>query len=166
MHITLNKFLQELESLSPSAFSQIENLYPLEFNVEISSLAKFSISLNHEKQTFNLFENLNPSFSLQLDIFTVLNALNKKQVPTKSISGDAESALILLGAIANIDIDLELLVYKYFGDIPALILRKIVLTQSPGKDSMAQEDGSNKILESFRDISIRLDRLEHVLINQ
>ena len=59
MHITLNKFLQELESLSPSAFSQIENLYPLEFNVEISSLAKFSISLNHEKQTFNLFENLN-----------------------------------------------------------------------------------------------------------
>ena len=166
MHITLNKFLQELESLSPSAFSQIENLYPLEFNVEISSLAKFSISLNHEKQTFNLFENLNPSFSLQLDIFTVLNALNKKQVPTKSISGDAESALILLGAIANIDIDLELLVYKYFGDIPALILRKIILTQSSRKDSVAQEDEANKILESFRGISIRLDRLEHVLINQ
>ena len=166
MRLTLNKFLQELESLSPSAFSQIENLYPLEFNVEISSLAKFSISLNHEKQTFNLFENLNPSFSLQLDIFTVLNALNKKQVPTKSISGDAESALILLGAIANIDIDLELLVYKYFGDIPALILRKIILTQSSGKDSVAQEDEANKILESFRGISIRLDRLEHVLINQ
>ena len=165
MHITLNKFLQELESLSPSAFSQIENLYPLEFNVEISSLAKFSISLNHEKQTFNLFENLNPSFSLQLDIFTVLNALNKKQVPTKSISGDAESALILLGAIANIDIDLELLVYKYFGDIPAIILRKVILTQSADKDSLRQENEANKILESFRDLSIRLDRLEHALIN-
>ena len=166
MHITLNKFLQELESLSPSAFSQIENLYPLEFNVEISSLAKFSISLNHEKQTFNFFENLNPSFSLQLDIFTVLNALNKKQVPTKSISGDAESALILLGAIANIDIDLELLVYKYFGDIPALILRKVIATHSQSKESSVQENEAYKILESFRDISIRLDRLEHVLINQ
>lgn len=166
MHINLNKFLQELESLSPSAFSQIENLYPLEFNVEISSLAKFSISLNHEKQTFNLFENLNPSFSLQLDIFTVLNALNKKQVPTKSISGDAESALILLGAIANIDIDLELLVYKYFGDIPALILRKVIATHSQSKESVAQENQAYKILKSFRDISIRLDRLEHVLMNQ
>jgi ubiquinone biosynthesis protein UbiJ len=166
MHITLNKFLQELESLSPSAFSQIENLYPLEFNVEISSLAKFSISLNHEKQTFNLFENLNPSFSLQLDIFTVLNALNKKQVPTKSISGDAESALILLGAIANIDIDLELLVYKYFGDIPALILRKVIAPHSQSKESSAQENQAYKILKSFRDISIRLDRLEHVLMNQ
>ena len=166
MHITLNKFLQELESLSPSAFSQIENLYPLEFNVEISSLAKFSISLNHEKQTFNLFEKLNPRFSLQLDIFTVLNALNKKQVPTKSISGDAESALILLGAIANIDIDLELLVYKYFGDIPALILRKVIATHSQSKESSVQENQAYKILKSFRDISIRLDRLEHVLMNQ
>jgi ubiquinone biosynthesis protein UbiJ len=166
MHITLNKFLQELESLSPSAFSQIENLYPLEFNVEISSLAKFSISLNHEKQTFNFFENLNPSFSLQLNIFTVLNALNKKQIPTKSISGDAEIALILLGAIANIDIDLELLVYKYFGDIPALILRKVIATHSQSKESSVQENEAYKILESFRDISIRLDRLEHVLINQ
>ena len=95
----------------------------------------------------------------------MLNALNKKQVPTKSISGDAESALILLGAIANIDIDLELLVYKYFGDIPALILRKVIATQSQSKESSAQENEAYKILESFRDISIRLDRLEHVLIN-
>ena len=28
-----------------------------------------------------------------------------------------------------------------------------------------QENEANKILRSFRDISIRLDRLEHVLIN-
>jgi hypothetical protein len=29
----------------------------------------------------------------------------------------------------------------------------------------AEEDQVNKILKSFRDISIRLDRLEHALIN-
>ena len=166
MQIALNKFLKELKSLSPGAFSQIENLFPLEFNIEVSSVSKFSISLNHDEQTFNFFKHPNPNFSLKLSIYNVLNALNNKQIPTKSISGDVENALILLGAIANIDIDVELLVYKYFGDIPALILRKIILTQSTGKDSMAQEDGANKILESFRGISIRLDRLEHVLINQ
>jgi ubiquinone biosynthesis protein UbiJ len=94
-----------------------------------------------------------------------LNALNSKQIPTKSISGDVESALIFLGALANIDIDLELLVYKYFGDIPAIILRKVILTQSADKDSLRQENEANKILESFRDLSIRLDRLEHALIN-
>lgn len=166
MQIALNKFLKELKSLSPGAFSQIENLFPLEFNIEVSSVSKFSISLNHDKQTFNLFKHPNPSFSLKLSIYNVLNALNNKQIPTKSISGDVENALILLGAIANIDIDVELLVYKYFGDIPALILRKITLTQSSGKDSVAQEYEANKILKSFRGISIRLDRLEHVLINQ
>ena len=96
----------------------------------------------------------------------MLNALNSKQIPTKSISGDVESALILFGALANIDIDLELLVYKYFGDIPALILRKVIATHSQSKESSAQENQAYKILKSFRDISIRLDRLDHVLMNQ
>ena len=95
----------------------------------------------------------------------VLNALSKKQIPTKSISGDVESALILLGALGNIDIDFELLVYKYFGDIPALMLRKIISSQQQPKESSLQEDEINGVLESFRDISIRLDRLEHALIN-
>lgn len=45
MQIALNKFLKELKSLSPGAFSQIENLFPLEFNIEVSSVSKFSISL-------------------------------------------------------------------------------------------------------------------------
>ena len=166
MQIALNKFLNELKSLSPGAFSQIENLYPLEFNIEVSSVSKFSIALNHDKQNFNFFEHPNPSFSLKLSIYNVLNALNNKQIPTKSISGDVENALILLGAIANIDIDVELLVYKYFGDIPALILRKVIATHSQSKESSAQENQAYKILESFRDISIRLDRLEHVLMNQ
>ena len=166
MKIALNKFLKELKSLSPGAFSQIENLFPLEFNIEVSSVSKFSISLNHDKQTFNFFKHPNPSFSLKLSIYNVLNALNNKQIPTKSISGDVENALILLGAIANIDIDVELLVYKYFGDIPALILRKVIAPHSQSKESVAQENQAYKILESFRDISIRLDRLEHVLMNQ
>jgi hypothetical protein len=94
-----------------------------------------------------------------------LNALNKKQIPTKSISGDVESAVILLGAFANVDIDLELLVYKYFGDIPALMLRTIMSNQPQQEESPLQQDEVNRILRSFRDISIRLDRLEHVLMN-
>lgn len=126
MHVALNKFLQELDSLSPGFFIKIENLYPLEFNVDVSSMAKFSVTLDHDVKTFNFFEHSNPNFSLQLNIFSALNALNNKKIPTQSISGDAETALILFSALANIEIDLELLVYKYFGDIPALMLRKVI----------------------------------------
>ena len=164
MHITLDKFLNEIESLSPGFLNKIKNLYPLNFNVEIDSVSKFSISLNHDVQNIYFLEDLNPHFSLQLNIFMVLNALRNKQIPTKSISGDVESALILLGALENIDIDFELLVYKYFGDIPALMLRKIMSSQ-PQPQEFSLQDEVDRVLESFRDISIRLDRLEHVLIN-
>ena len=165
MHVALNKFLQELESLSPGFFKQIEGLYPLKFNIEVSSMAKFSITLDHDAETFNFFEHPKPNFSLQLNIFSALNALNNQKIPTQSISGDAETALILFSALANIDIDIELLVYKYFGDIPALMLRKVITNKSQSQEASMQENEPNKILRSFRDISIRLDRLEHVLIN-
>ena len=165
MRVALDKFLKEIESLSPGFLIKIKNLYPIDFNIEIDSVSKFSISLNNDSQNFNFIEHPNPNFSLQLNILTALNALNKKQIPTKSISGDVESAVILLGALANIDIDLELLVYKYFGDIPALMLRKIMSNQPQQEESQLQQDEVNRILRSFRDISIRLDRLEHVLIN-
>jgi hypothetical protein len=165
MRVALDKFFKEIESLSPGFLIKIKNLYPIDFNIEIDSVSKFSISLNNDSQNFNFIEHPNPHFSLQLNILTALNALNKKQIPTKSISGDIESAVILLGAFANIDIDLELLVYKYFGDIPALMLRKIMSNQPQQEESQLQQDEVNRILRSFRDISIRLDRLEHVLIN-
>ena len=165
MRISLDKFLKEIESLSPGFLIKIKNLYPLDFNVEIDSVSKFSISLNNDSQNFSFVKHPNPNFSLQLNIFTALNALNNKQIPTKSISGDVESAVILLGALASIDIDLELLVYKYFGDIPALMLRKIMANQQKQEESPLQQSEVNRVLRSFRDISIRLDRLEHVLIN-
>ena len=165
MHVALNKFLQELESLSPGFFKQVEGLYPLKFNIEVSSMAKFSITLDHDAETFNFFEHPKPNFSLQLNIFSALNALNNQKIPTQSISGDAESAIVLFSALANIDIDIELLIYKYFGDIPALMLRKVITNKSQSQEASMQENKANKILRSFRDISIRLDRLEHVLIN-
>ena len=165
MRIALDKFLKEIESLSPGFLIKIKNLYPLDFNIEIDSISKFSISLNNDSQNFDFIEHPNPNFSLQLNIFTALNALNNKQIPTKSISGDTESAVIQLGALANINIDLELLVYKYFGDIPALMLRKIMSNQPQQEESPLQQGELNRMLRSFRDISIRLDRLEHVLIN-
>ena len=165
MHVALNKFLQELESLSPGFFKQVEGLYPLKFNIEVSSMAKFSITLDHDAETFNFFEHPKPNFSLQLNIFSALNALNNQKIPTQSISGDAETALILFSVLAYIDIDIELLVYKYFGDIPALMLRKVITNKSQSQEASMQENKANKILSSFRDISIRLDRLEHVLIN-
>ena len=163
MSICLNKLFKEINSLSPVLIKKIEDLYPINFNVEISTLPNFSLTLSSDYQKLNFFRHGDPQFSLRLDIFEALNALKNKQIPTKSILGDTETALVFFGVLSNSSIDIELLIYKYFGDIPALILRKMLI-QSQEKES-TNNNQINELLKSFRDISIRLDRIEQALLN-
>ena len=163
MSINLNKLFKEINSLSPGLIKKIEDLYPINFNIEISTLPNFSLTLTSDNQKLNFFRHKDPQFSLRLDIFEALNALKNKQIPTKCISGDTETAVVFFGVIANSSIDIEFLVYKYFGDIPALVLRKMFI-QSQEKES-PNNNQINELLKSFRDISIRLDRIEQALLN-
>ena len=164
MSIPLDKFIQELDSASPGFKLKVEQLYPVAFNIQISGMPKFSINLNQNNQSFNFSEHIDAQFSLSLNIFSALNAIKNKIVPSESISGNIEDAVIFLGVIAHLDIDLELLIYKHFGDIPALILRKVLLGAEKGFSSESRSVSNNQLLKSLRDISIRLDRLEHSLI--
>ncbi len=155
----------EINSVSPGLLKKFEGLYPLEFNIEISALPDVSLTLSSDDQKLNFFKHKDPQFSLRLDIFEALNALKNKQVPTKCISGDIETAIVFFGAIASSNIDIELLVYKYFGDIPTIIFRKMFFKSSE-KESIKDNDQINKLLKSLRDISIRLDRIEQEFANQ
>ena len=155
----------EIRSVSPGLLKKVEGLYPLKFNIEISALPDVSLTLSSDDQELNFFKHKDPQFSLRLDIFEALIALKNKQVPTKCISGDIETAVVFFGTIANSSIDIELLVYKYFGDIPTIILRKMFVKSSK-KESIEDNDQINKLLKSFRDISIRLDRIEQEFANQ
>ena len=155
----------EISSLSPGLLKKVEGLYPLKFNIEISALPDVSLTLSSDDQKLNFFKHKDPQFSLRLDIFEALNALKNKRVPTKCISGDIETAIVFFGAIASSNIDIELLVYKYFGDIPTIILRKMFV-KSAKKESVEDNDQINKLLKSLRDISIRLDRIEQEFPNQ
>ena len=165
MSISLNIIFKEIGSVSPGLLKKVESLYPLEVNIEISALPNVSLTLSSDDQKLNFFKHNDPQFSLRLDIFEALNALKNKQVPTKCISGDIETAIVFFGAIASSSIDIELLVYKYFGDIPTIILRKMFVKSSK-KESVEDNDQINKLLKSFRDISIRLDRIEQKFPNQ
>ena len=163
MSIDLNKLFKEINSLSPDLINKIEDLYPINFDIEISTLPNFSLTLSSDIQKLNFFRHEDPQFSLRLDIFAAFNDLKYKQIPTNSIIGDTDTAVVFFGVIANSSIDIEFLVYKYFGDIPALILRKMFIN-SQEKES-TDNNQINELLKAFRDISIRLDRIEQALLN-
>ena len=74
MSIYLNKLFNEINSLSPSLMKKIKDLYPINFNIEISSLPHFSLTLSSNNQKINFFKHEDPQFSLRLDIFEALNA--------------------------------------------------------------------------------------------
>ena len=104
MSICLNKLLKEINSLSPGLIKKIEDLYPINFNIEISTLPNFSLTLSSDIQKLNFFSHEDPQFSLRLDIFEALNALKNKQIPTKGILGDTETALVFFGVLSNLSL--------------------------------------------------------------
>ena len=104
MSICLNKLLKEINSLSPGLIKKIEDLYPINFNIEISTLPNFSLTLSSDNQKLNFFRHEDPQFSLRLDIFEALNALKNKQIPTKGILGDTETALVFFGVLSNLSL--------------------------------------------------------------
>ena len=78
MTISLDKLFKEINYASPDFHKKMDSLYPIKFNVEISSLPKFSFTLSGDNQSLNFIEHQDPQFSLSLDIFEALNAARSR----------------------------------------------------------------------------------------
>ena len=96
---------------------------------------------------------------LIIDANTSWNLLKERTIPSNKINGDSERALMFLIILAESNIDLELLVYKNFGAVPGLIIRKIL-----NQDFINNQGDENirvrSLQTSLRNISIRMDRME------
>ena len=60
MSIDLNKLFKEINSLSPDLINKIEDLYPINFDIEISTLPNFSLTLSSDIQKLNFFRHEDP----------------------------------------------------------------------------------------------------------
>ena len=164
MSISLNKLFAEIYGASSKLQEKLERLYPIHCNIHIDGLPSFSLDLTEKNKKLSFLEFLEPQFSLLLSLGNAFSALKYKKVASKSIDGDSELAMMFLGAIAQSNIDVEIIVYKYFGAIPALLIRQTCKT----KPLLNKIDFTNqqitKLQQSFRDISIRIDRLAQVMM--
>ena len=160
MDISLNTVLTEAYEISSGLQERLESIYPIECNLNFSGLPVMSLYFNYHEQILKASASEHPQFTLIIDSNTTWNLLKEKTIPSDKIEGDSELALMFLIILAESNIDLELLIYKNFGTVPGLIIRKF-LSQDFLNDNQGAENIRVRSLQtSLRNISIRMDRME------
>ncbi|MDB9813183.1 hypothetical protein OAC45_01835 [Gammaproteobacteria bacterium] len=160
MDISLNKVLTEAYEISSGLQERLESIYPIECNVNFSGLPVMSLYFNHHEQILKPSASGNPQFTLIVDPHTTWNLLKEQTIPSDKIEGDSELALMFLMILGESNIDLELLIYKNFGTIPGLVIRKILSQDFLHNNQETKNIRLQSLQASLRNISIRIDRME------
>jgi len=162
MQISLNRLFKEAYEASSELQSKLENIYPITCNIYFSGLSAISLSLTKTEQTLDCKPAAQPQFSLFLDSASVLHALLHSNIPSDAYEGNSELALIFLLAIKESNLDVEVLIYKHLGTIPALVIRKLQNNAIAGHQSKIFDSKSRELQGALRAMAIRLDRLEMI----
>ena len=160
MDISLNTVLTEAYEISSGLQERLESIYPIECNLNFSGLPVMSLYFNYHEQILKASASEHPQFTLIIDSNTTWNLLKEQTIPSDKIEGDSELALMFLIILAESNIDLELLIYKNFGTVPGLIIRKILSQDFLNDKQGAKNIRVRSLQTSLRNISIRMDRME------
>jgi hypothetical protein len=163
MKLSLNRLFEEAYEASSELQKKLESIYPIEFNVHFSSLSVMSIRLTKIEQTLASEALTHPQFSLSLDSATTLYALRHQNIPAHAFEGDSELALMFFLAIKESNVDLEVLIYKHLGTIPALITRSFATNTIKSHLSQDGYSRAHQLQAALRAMAIRVDRLEQVI---
>ena len=160
MDISLNTVLTEAYEISSGLQERLESIYPIECNLNFSGLPVMSLYFNYHEQILKASASEHPQFTLIIDSNTTWNLLKEQTIPSDKIEGDSELALMFLIILTESNIDLELLIYKNFGTVPGLIIRKILSRDFLNDNQGAENIKVRSLQTSLRNISIRMDRME------
>ena len=160
MQISLNLLFKEAYEASSELQTKLENIYPIECNIYFSNLSVISLSLTKTEQVLDCKPATQPQFSLFLNSATALHALLHSNIPSDVYEGDSELALLFLLAIKDSNLDIEVLIYKHLGTIPALIIRKLQNNDMANYQFKNIDSKIWQLQATFRAMAIRLDRLE------
>jgi hypothetical protein len=162
MKLSLNRLFEEAYKASSELQNKLESIYPIEFNVHFSSLSVISIRLTKTEKTLASEALTHPQFSLSLDSATTFYALQHQKISANAIEGDSELALMFFIAIKESNVDLEVLIYKHLGTIPALIARSFRANVIKNHSSYDGYSRVHQLQVALRAMAIRVDRLEQV----
>ena len=95
-------------------------------------------------------------FEIRTSVKESLDFLISKKINRGMLYGDTEKAILTINAFIKSEVDVVLLIDKYFGDTPAAI----AYFTKEKLSNLKQYNNKNALQSKLRDLSIRLDRLE------
>jgi hypothetical protein len=148
--------IQDIEDASPNLKNNLSAIYPIRFKLDLVGHTDIYCSLDQDKKniTFNKIENID--FEIRTSIKESIDILISKKLNRGMLYGNTEKAILTINAFLKSEVDVVLLIDKYFGSTPAAL----AYFTKEKISNLKQYNIDNALQSKLRGLSIRLDRLE------
>jgi hypothetical protein len=150
--------IQDIEDASPNLKNNLNEIYPIRFKLDLVGHKDIYCNLDQNKKNISFNKIENTDFEIRTSVKESLDFLISKKINRGMLYGDTEKAILTINAFIKSEVDVVLLINKYFGDTPAAI----AYFTKEKLSNLKQYNNKNALQSTLRDLSIRLDRLEAI----
>ena len=150
--------IQDIEDASPNLKNNLNEIYPIRFKLDLVGHKDIYCNLDQNKKNISFNKIEDTDFEIRTSVKESLDFLISKKINRGMLYGDTEKAILTINAFIKSEVDVVLLIDKYFGDTPAAI----AYFTKEKLSNLKQYNNKNALQSRLRDLSIRLDRLEAV----
>ena len=150
--------IQDIEDASPNLKNNLNEIYPIRFKLDLVGHKDIYCNLDQNKKNISFNKIEDTDFEIRTSVKESLDFLINKKINRGMLYGDTEKAILTINAFIKSEVDVVLLIDKYFGDTPAAI----AYFTKEKLSNLKQYNNKNALQSKLRDLSIRLDRLEAV----
>ena len=150
--------IQDIEDVSPNLKNNLNEIYPIRFKLDLVGHKDIYCNLDQNKKNISFNKIEDTDFEIRTSVKESLDFLISKKINRDMLYGDTEKAILTINAFIKSEVDVVLLIDKYFGDTPAAI----AYFTKEKLSNLKQYNNKNALQSKLRDLSIRLDRLEAV----
>ena len=150
--------IQDIEDASPNLKNNLNEIYPIRFKLDLVGHKSIYCNLDQNKKNISFNKIEDTDFEIRTSVKESLDFLISKKINRGMLYGDTEKAILTINAFIKSEVDVVLLIDKYFGDTPAAI----AYFTKEKLSNLKQYNNKNALQSKLRDLSIRLDRLEAV----
>ena len=150
--------IQDIEDASPNLKNNLNEIYPIRFKLDLVGHKDIYCNLDQDKKNISFNKIEDTDFEIRTSVKESLDFLISKKINRGMLYGDTEKAILTINAFIKSEVDVVLLIDKYFGDTPAAI----AYFTKEKLSNLKQYNNKNALQSRLRDLSIRLDRLEAV----